>query len=197
MRIVRAIAFVALLAAVFLGAGCAHRYDITPPLHTLEAQGIVKINKTVGYYISPTDRSKVVETPGGGGDSVKYLPYQQSEPPLQQVLSNLFTKVVSIPALDDREFIASNNIAYVFVPTIETGSASDSASSWAPTRFTMTLDGRAIDRAGVVVWQKRIQSEGRATVSELQADRALAARRASRDVFLRLQQEISAAREFR
>lgn len=191
------IARVAVLAAALLGVGCAHQINITPPLNTLEAKDIVKIDKTVGYYISPANRSKEVETPGGGGDKVKYLPYQESEPALNQVLSNVFTKVVSIPSLEDKQFIASNNVAYVFVPTIETDSSSESLLAWPPTKFTITLDSRAVDPSGATVWQKKVTGEGKAAFSEFRKDLSLAARRASRDAFLNLQREIGAAKEFR
>jgi hypothetical protein len=188
---------VAVLALAFVVVGCAHQINITPPLNTLEAKDIVKIDKAVGYYISAADRTKEVETPGGGGDKVKYLPYQESEPALKQVLSNLFTKVVSIPSLDDKQFIASNNVAYVFIPKIETDSASDSAFTWPPTRFTVTLDCRAVDSSGATVWQTKVGGQGYAEFSEFKHDMSLSARRASRDAFLRLQQEISSAKEFR
>jgi hypothetical protein len=188
---------VAVLAATLLAVGCAHQINITPPLNTLAAKDIVKIDKAVGYYISPADMSKEVETPGGGGDKVKYLPYKESEPAMKQVLSNLFTKVVQMPSLDDKQFIAGNNIAYVFVPKIETDSASDSSFTWPPTRFTVTLECRAVDPSGATVWQTKVSGQGYAEFSEFKNDMSLSARRASRDAFLRLQQEIGAAKEFR
>jgi hypothetical protein len=191
------LARVAVLVSAIVVVGCAHQINITPPLNTLGAQDIVKIDKTVGYYISAADRSKEVETPGGGGDKVKYLPYQESEPALKQVLSNLFTKVVSIASLNDKQFIASNNVAYVFIPAIETNSSSESSFTWPPTKFTVTLDSRAVDPSGSTVWQKKVTGEGQATFSDFKQDMSLAARRASRNAFLNLQREISAAREFR
>jgi len=191
------IARIAVFAAVLLGGGCAHQINITPPLNTLDAGGVAKIDKVVGYYISSADRSKEVETPGGGGDKVKYLPYRESEPALKHVLSNLFSRVVEIPSLDDKGFISSNNVAYVFVPVIATDSASDSAFTWPPTRFTVTVDCRAVDPAGATIWQTKVSGQGYAEFSEFRHDMSLSARRASRNVFLRLQQEISAAKELR
>ena len=185
------------LVAVLLLVGCAHQINITPPLNTLDAMGITKINKAVGYHISPADRAKEVTTPGGGGDKVKYLPYQESEPALTQVLSNLFAQVVAILSLDDKQFIAANKIEFIFVPTIETDSSSESAFTWPPTKFTVTLDCRAVDGAGTVVWQKKVTGEGRAEFSEFKHDLSLAARRASKEAFLNLQQEINSAKEFR
>lgn len=185
----------AVLAAAAVTVGCAHQINITPPLNTLDVQNVVKIDKAVGYYISPADRSKEVETPGGGGDKVKYFPYQESKPALKQVLSNRYTKVVAVSSLEDRQFIASNGIAYVFIPVITTDSGSDSAFTWPPTRFTVNLDCRAVDGAGATVWQTKVSGQGNAQFSEFKHDMSLSARRASRDAFLRLQQEITAAKE--
>lgn len=188
---------VAVVAATLLAAGCAHQINITPPLNTLDGNNVSKVDKTVGYYISPADRAKEVITPGGGGDKVKYLPYQESEPALNKVLSNTFTKVVSIPSLDDKQFIASNKIAYIFVPSIETDSSSESAFTWPPTKFSVTLDCKAVDPSGATAWQKKVKGEGQAAFDEFKHDFSLSARRASKNAFQNLQQEISSAKEFR
>lgn len=192
----RTLSRVAVIAAALVAAGCAHQINITPPLNTLDGTSAKKVDKTVGYYISPADRAKEVTTPGGGGDKVKYLPYQESEPALTKVLSNTFTKVVAIPSLDDKQFIAGNKIAYIFVPTIETDSSSESAFTWPPTKFSVTLDCKAVDASGAMAWQKKIKGEGQATFDEFKHDFSLSARRASKNAFLSLQQEISAAKEF-
>jgi len=186
----------AIAASTLLAVGCAHQINITPPLNTLDSN-TAKVDKTVGYYISAADRAKEVITPGGGGDKVKYLPYQESEPALNKVLSNRYTKVVSIPSLDDKQFIASNKISYIFVPTIETDSSSDSAFTWPPTKFSVSLDCKAIGPAGTTVWEKKVKGEGQATFSEFKHDFSLAARRASKAAFVNLQQEIDAAGELR
>ena len=188
---------IAIVVLALFGAGCAHQINITPPLNTLEAKDLIKIDKVVAYYISPANRSKEVETPGGGGDKIKYLPYQESEPAMKQVLSNLFATVVSMPSLDDKPFIVSNGVAYIFIPKIETDSASDSAFTWPPTRFTVSLECRAVDPSGVTVWQATVKGQGTAEFSEFKHDMSLAARRASKDAFLRLQQEIGSAKELR
>jgi len=138
----RSLAHCGVLIAALLLVGCAHHITITPPLTTLDVTDIVKIDKTVAYYISPADRAKEVTTPGGGGDKVTYLPYLQSESALKRVLSNVFTKVVAIPSLDDKRFIADNRIAYIFVPTMYTNSSSDSAFTWPPTRVTFPPSAR-------------------------------------------------------
>jgi hypothetical protein len=177
--------------------GCAHRINISPPLSTLEAGSVTRIDKTVGYYISAADKAKEIVTPGGGGDKVKYLPYEESEPALKQVLANIFSKIVPIQSLEDKQFIATNEIVLIFIPSIATDSSSDSALTWPPTTFTVTVDCRAIDRSGATIWQKQVKGEGKAEFSEFKHDFSLAARRASKEAFLNLQSEISAAREFR
>ena len=128
---------------------------------------------------------------------MKYFPYQESEPALRQILSNVFTKVIAIPSLTDQQFIATNEIAYVFVPAIATDSSSESALTWPPTKFTVTLDCHAVDRSGATVWQRQVKGEGKAEFSEFKHDLSLAARRASKEAFLNLQKEIHTAPEFR
>jgi hypothetical protein len=187
----------ALCAIALLAAGCARQINIAPPLEALDARGVARIEKTVAYYISPSNSAKEVETPAGGGDRVKYQPYREVEPALRQVLSNLFTKVVSVPSLDDKQFLASNGVDFVFVPTIETDSSSDSSVTWPPTRFTVTLDCLAVDRSGTKVWHKKVSAQGSAAFNEFVHDRSLSARRASRDAFMLLQREIHDASEFR
>jgi hypothetical protein len=191
----RSIARFAVLGAAFLVVGCAHQINISPPLNTLDVADLRKIDKTVGYYIAPADLTKEVTTPGGGGDKVKYLPYQESEPALKYVLANTFTKVVPVAKLDDQQFLSSNNVAYVFVPTIETDSSSESAFTWPPTKFTVTLDCRALDAAGTTIWQQKVKGQGEASFDEFKQDFSLAARRASREAFRNLQTEISTAKE--
>lgn len=187
----------AVLGSALLAVGCAHQINITPPLNTLDGNNAVKINKTVGYYISPTDRAKEVETPGGGGDKVKYLPYPETEPALNKILTNLYANVVLVPSLEDKQFIASKQIAYIFVPSITTDSGSDSALTWPPTRFTVSLDTKAMGPNGNVVWQKKVKGEGKAEFSEFKHDFSLSARLASKQAFQNLQQAIAASAELR
>jgi hypothetical protein len=113
------------------------------------------------------------------------------------VLSNLFARVVAVPSLTDRQFIATNNIAYVFVPAIETDSASDSAYTWPPTRFRLTLDCRAVDASGTTIWQSKITGQGYADFGEFKSNQSLSAQRASQEAFILLQREINAAAAFR
>lgn len=185
------------IATMLFAFGCAHKINITPPLNTIDGANLIKIDKTVGYYISPADRAKEVITPGGGGDRVKYLPYLESEPALNQMLSNIFTKVIPVSSIDDQKSHLSQNIAYIFVPIIETNSSSSSAFTWPPTKFTVTLDCKSLGTDGGTVWQTKVTGEGQAEFNEFKHDFSLAARRASKNAFMQLQQEVSAAPAFR
>ena len=55
------------LLPLLLLIGCGHSINITPPLNTLDKDGISKIDKNVGYFISKENFEKEVTTPGGGG----------------------------------------------------------------------------------------------------------------------------------
>jgi hypothetical protein len=187
----------ALIGSAMFAAGCAHQINITPPLNTLDGNSAAKVNKAVGYYIAPADLAKEVITPGGGGDKVKYRPYQESEPALQKVLSNRYASVTPVASLDDKQFFASKNIAYIFVPTIETDSSSSSALTWPPTNFTVTLDTKAIAPNGSVVWQKKVTGQGQAEFKEFKHDFSLSARRANKQAFQNLQQAIDSAAALR
>lgn len=176
--------------SLFALVGCGHSINITPPMNTLSNDGVVKIDKNVGYYISEENLIKEVTTPGGGGDKVKYFLYKESEPVLKAVLGNIFNKVVSVPAPNDAKFIADNKIAYVFTPEFTTDSSSSSPFTWPPTKFYMKIDCKAVDDGSKLLWQTVVEGEGEAEYDEFKHDFSLAARRASQRTFMKLQEEI-------
>lgn len=177
--------------------GCAHQINLTPPLNTLDSDNLASIAKSVGYYISEQDRAKEVETPGGGGDKVKYKPYSDLEPALKHALANIFSDVHSVPSLDNRDYIQSNNITYIFVPTIKTDSSSDSILTWPPTDFSISLQCRALNEAGSTVWETSVEGKGHAEFEQFKHDFSLSARKAAKEALLKLEQEISKAEVFK
>jgi len=189
----RSIITLTALAAVALASGCAHTINITPPLNTIPGDGITKVDKTVGYYISSEQKSLVVSTPGGGGDKVSYRPYADSEPALNQVLSNIYSSVVALAAPNDKAELESKHVAYVFTPAITTTSHSSSALTWPPTNFTVTLDCKATDGSGAAVWNQKVTGSGEAVYDDFKHDFSLAGRRASKDAFNQLQKALVAA----
>lgn len=185
------------LVGVFWLGGCAHQINITPPLNNIEADAS-KINKKVGYFISAEDLAKEVTTPGGGGDKVKYSPYKELEPALKKTLESVFDSAVAVPSPQDKAFIATNNISFVFIPTIETNSSSDSAFTWPPTHFEVIIQAKAYKNDGNVIWQSQpIKGVGDAPFSEFKHDFSLSARRASLDAMNKLKAELSATQAFK
>jgi hypothetical protein len=187
----------AIVPLLLVGLGCAHRIDTTPALDALTASGVPKIDKNVGYYISAENLAKEVITPAGGGDKAKYLPYKEAEPALQRVLANVFREVHALPSPSNAELIASKNIAYVFVPTITTDSSSRSAVIWPPSDFTVSLDCKATDGSGRVVWETSVKGEAHERLPDVYRDHSRAGKVAMQNAFLELQSRIVKAVEFR
>jgi hypothetical protein len=190
-RILAALALPAILA------GCAHQIVIAPDVTQLDAREVRPIERNVGYVITPTDREKVVTTPGGGGDKLTYAPYKELEPALFKVLSNVFRRAYPLASSSDAETIKAKDITFVFLSEILTDSSSESAFTWPPTKFKVELACRVLDRTGKVVWEKRVVGQGEATFDEFKTDMPLAARRASLKALAELQRELNSATELR
>jgi hypothetical protein len=186
----------AVVAIAVALTGCAHQIKITPDVSAFKSDGVAPIDMKVGYYISKEDREKKVITPGGGGDKVQYQPYKELEPALQKSLSIIFARVYSLESMQDQQ-IASNGLAYVFVPTIATNSSSDSVLTWPPTKFTVILACKAVDAQGATVWEKQFTGEGAAEFDEFKSDLSLAAKRAGEKAFAQFQQAVASDPQFR
>lgn len=179
-----------MVSSLFLIIGCAHSITITPPLHTVDVDGVTKVEKNVGYFISQENLKKRVITSAGGGDKVKYFPYKESEPILKKVLSNRYKNVYAIPALDDGQFIATNYISYIFIPKIDTESSSRSSWVWPPTDFTMSIDCKVLDPSGQEIWQTSVQGEAHIGIPDATRVHGLAGGKATKDAFSKLLKEI-------
>lgn len=185
------------LALALSTTACAHMINVAPPLNTLEAQGIAKSDRIIGYHIAAADRTLKVTTPGGGGDKVSYTPYADVEPALRNVLERTFAGVVALDSATDAQAMAAKNVAFVLVPRITTSSSSSSAFTWPPTKFEITIDCKVVAPDGSSVWQGTAQGVGEAEFAEFKHDFSLAARRASKAAFLDLQSKLSAAPSLR
>jgi hypothetical protein len=168
---------VAAASAVALVAmtGCAHQVSMSPAAKDL-AVASKKINKPVAYLITPADMAKEVQTPGGGGDKVKYQPYHDLDAALYQAFSGAFSDVSKVGSLAE-----ATGVSYVITPTITTTSSSDSMLTWPPTQFTVELVCQVTDAKGVTLTEVRGSGKGAATFSEFKSDFSLAARRASKE----------------
>lgn len=196
MNVLR-ITLLMLSSTVFI-SGCAHPITIAPDLSKLpREQTQSKIERSVGYYISEQNKAVEVTTPAGGGDSVKYKPYADLEPGLYRVLSNVFTSVYPIKDTKDQAYLQSNNIAWIFTPTLTTNSSSRNHFFWPPTDFNLIIECTAADPTLKLVWQTSVKADNDViAVKEILKDHGLAGKSAAEKALLHLQTQIQAASEF-
>lgn len=187
------------LSAVFLFSGCAHKVDISPDLgQIIQQEPQAKINKAVGYYISPEKRQLSVTTPAGGGDSVKYNPYLDTEPGFNLILSKVFAASYRVDDIKDLAFLEEKNISWVFTPTITTDSSSRNAFFWPQTDFSMTINCIATDQSQKQVWNETVQADGDViAVKETLQDHGLAGRSAAKNALQKFYLKLLEAPEFR
>lgn len=181
------------LLAMLALVGCSHAIiNITPVLQFIDGKTVTPIDKNVGYYISLIDQVKQARTPGGGGVKVSYYPYNDLEPALQKVLSNLFKNVKKLGSPLSFQEARDNDISFVFIPNITTDSSSDSILAWPPTDFTVNLSCKAFDRDGKLIWERRFVGVGKATYDPFQflhkkSDSSVPTTRANEETFTELQ----------
>ncbi|MFT6269580.1 MAG: hypothetical protein ACJAVV_002406 [Alphaproteobacteria bacterium] len=185
----------AAIVSAFYLSGCAHQIQLNPKTDEF-VQSSAKSDATVGYHITDIQREMKVTTPGGGGDKVTYTPYKDTETVLFQVLSNKFKDVFLVKSMSDETFIKENEIKLIFVPTITTNSSSSSMFTWAPTKFMVTLDVKAVDASGNTVWEDSVYEEGNAEFNEFKSDFSLSARRATEAAFLKLAEKLEQSDTF-
>lgn len=178
---------------VALVTGCAHPITLAPDLNKV-AQAPTKISKTAGYYISAEDLAKEVETPGGGGDKVKYAPYRDLEGGLYKAFSQVFDNVVKLKSPADG---AAQGVNLVIKPSITTNSSSDSIVTWPPTQFGIDIVCTITDPAGKELVRTHSTGQGAATFSEFTSDFSLSAKRASQDALNKVVKDLSTAEALR
>jgi hypothetical protein len=186
------------LAVPVLMAACAHPITLKSDLDKISAvQTSQKIDKSVGYYIDPASLNAEVTTPGGGGDKVKYSPYQDIEPGFYKVLSNVFKDVNRLKSPQEKELITKYDISLIFTPIILTNSSSPSPLTWPPTKFTTELTCKVTDKNGQLIVEKKVVGDGTAEFDEFKRDHSLSARRSTEDLLQKLQKVLLETPELR
>lgn len=185
-----------LLALVVLLSftACVHDITVAPELSKVTKIRPVTIFATVAYYIPPDRYKQQVETPGGNNDTLRYSPYKQSEDALKKVLENVYTKVYKINALDDPK-IQSKHIQFIFVPHIETMSASNSNVDWQPKRFNYILRVEVLKANSETLFVTYALGKGIANFGNYMRNDTYAVEVASRSAFLQFQDELITKRE--
>lgn len=178
--------------------GCAHPYVISPDMVKIERLSSAQpIKKNVAYYISPDMLNKEVETPGGGGDSVKYKPYKDIEMAFYKMLSNTFENVTVLKTPQNAELMQKNNISYVITPSLLTNSSSSSVVTWVPTKFNVDLTCTVNDASGNLVVVANVIAEGNAEFDEWKKDFPLAGKRAAEKALNMMHSKLLDAPEMR
>lgn len=174
-----------LLASALLG-GCAHSINVSPSMPNVAAKTAQttpqKIGVSVGYYISQKNRQLEVTTPGGGGDNVRYYPYEALEIGYRDVLTGLYRNAAisnaDTPNPNDR-------FDYVIEPTVVTNSGSTGFFTWPPTNFSVDITNTIRDASGRVVASPRVVGIGTAETGERLRDHGFAGRRAMEDALVK------------
>ncbi len=194
-KILKTIVFVFIITLIT--TGCTHKIDMGPNVDkvTDSVLNVKKRDYNVAYTIRSFDQDKYVVTPGGGGDDVGYSPYNDTETAFRSVLVKVFKKVYKIE-LNDKKTMIDKDIRFVFTYSLETDSSSDSAFTWPPTKFTISLNCKAVDKNGEQVWEDTIYDEGNATFNEFKSNFSLAAQRASEKAFSQLLEKINNSSNF-
>jgi len=175
-------------------SACVHDITLAPEISKVTKVRPVTIHRTVAYYIPKEKYTKVVETPGGNNDKLRYRPYQDTEPAFKKVLTNVFTKVYKLETLD-KAHVSSLGIQFIFIPEIETMSLSNSNVDWQPTKFNMVLRVKILKSDMSELFTSYAEGKGIANFGRYEENPTYAVEVASRSSFLQLQDEIITKRK--
>jgi hypothetical protein len=171
-----------------LVSGCAHPIVISPDISSLKGNQIVeKSPKRLAYYFAE-DIDKEVTTPGGGGDNVRYKPYQQLDAGIYKTFSDFFNNVSLLKNSSDR---GRGDADYLAEISISTNSSSSSLLTWPPTLFGVNIEANFSDPKSGQKERILVSGEGRAEFSEFKGNFSLSAKRASEDALNKLTTALS------
>ena len=179
---------------ILMFTACVHDISIAPNISKVTKVRPVTIHRTVAYYIPKEKYKLTVETPAGNNDKLLYAPYQDTEPALKKVLTNIFTKMYKLENLD-KNHIKDLGIKFIFIPEIETMSLSNSNVDWPPTKFNMVLKVQIINSDMIELFTSYAEGKGVANFGRYEENPTYAAEVASRSSFLQLQDEIITKRK--
>ena len=178
--------------------GCARPMNMKPDLSALKTPaGLKVIDKQVGFHIPEALLAMEVTSPGGGGDQVRYFAYRDIEPGLYQVFSEAFRRVSKVKDLKNVAGLKTDGVSLLITPVVTTTSFSESAFTWPPAMFTVTLVCTVTDLAGNSVQTLSVTGEGRATFDEFKSNFSLAAVRAANDALAKLLKAFGESAELR
>jgi|GEM_PF-282100 len=138
MRIV-----ITLLSLCMLLISCAHTISIKPTDMNISKKN--SFNFKAAYIISSSELNQEIITSAGGGDKVRYKPYEALDSAINLALKQIFLDAIRIESIS--QLPNYSEIGLVFDPTIiKTDSSSTSFMFWPPESFTIQLDCYVYDR---------------------------------------------------
>jgi Short C-terminal domain len=176
-------------AVLVLTVGCAHPIKVAPDTTRLQRVSSTssRIVANVGYYIPKEVSSVEITTQGGGGDNVRYFPYEDIEPGFEQILSNVFSGVVKLTSIADLPGIVRGGTNYIIQPVIITSSGGSGLFTWPPTNFTVDLTCNIRDTTGTLLASPRVVGTGSAETGERLHYHGIAGTRAMEDALVKMQ----------
>lgn len=173
-------------------AGCAHPLVISPDITKIErdVDNQPRIKKNVGYFIDDKAKNHEIISPGGGGDSISYLPYRDIETAFDKMLSNVFEHVTKLNTPADADSIKKDEISLVITPVIVTNSSGDGYFTWPPTRFSVDLTSKIRDASGKLIADTRVVGEGQAVYADFFQNKGVAGIRAMEDALQKMQRAL-------
>ena len=185
MRNIFVMSLIAMLASL---GGCAHTISVVPPDVVRTSDMPDRIKKKVGVFIPAESLKLEVATPGGGGDSVKYVPYRDIEIAYHKMLANVFDDVVQVTKTNDSGEFRQRALEYIVSPVIITNSGSTNFTVWEPTNFSADLTSEIRDINGVVVYSPRVVGTANTTAElGIGVNRGLAGQLAIKDALQKMQ----------
>lgn len=193
----------ALICALLMLTACTRTIVINPELTDIVASPTARpIPKRVAFYLADDMRNMAVTAPAAGGDSISYKPYQDLEVGLIKILRNTFASTIRLTAPPDLDELKRRDVHYLVTPLINTNSTSGNRALWAPTDFTLTLQCKLIDVTSGAEVIKEAVGKGKYSHAENQysipaSHGSEAARRASLDALMKMQQVLLGDSELR
>ena len=171
--------------------GCAHPILISPKLSEIQSKTTEnrKIKAAVSYYIPVSSSNLEVTTPGGGGDSVRYLPYRDIESGYDEVLRSVFQSVVKVTSSSLKRG-DHDEVDYVVEPIILTNSGSTGLFTWPPTNFSVDITNKIWDKNHNLIDSPRVVGIGVAETGEKLTEHGIAGRRAVEDALRKMRDSL-------
>lgn len=175
------------LLLLTLATGCTHAYSLAPEFSQLPPPAEEPYDLAVHWKPTDAEMQLLEKRKAAAGDSIEYAVYRDLAAGIDSVLGNCFERIVADPAEAD----------LVFRVTIVTTPSWGNGLIWAPTSFAVTLDTKALDQAGEVVWHQSVSGTGAARFGELNGNSSLAGQRGAVLALGELQRHLLEALELR